>query len=163
MISFDSFSTADTEGIGNMLAHALLESGVRRAYLALRGEMGVGKTAFTRGFAAGVGTSGVRSPTYTVVCEYRGGALPIFHFDLYRLEDEDDLYGIGYDDYLSQDGFILCEWTERIPSAVPSDAITVTIARTEKDDCARRVSVIFPPSLSHITLKERTTHDPSCH
>ncbi len=153
MISFDSVSPADTESVGKALACALLDGGVRRAYIALRGEMGVGKTAFTRGFASGVGTGGVRSPTYTVVCEYRGGVLPIFHFDLYRLSDEDELYGIGYDDYLAADGFILCEWTERIPSAVPSDAITVTLERTPQHDCARRISVQLPPALSHITLK----------
>lgn len=152
MISFDSFSPADTEAIGHTLARALLDGGVRRAFVALRGEMGVGKTAFTRGFAAGVGTGGVRSPTYTVVCEYRGGALPIFHFDLYRLSDEDELCGIGYDDYLAEEGFVLCEWTERIPSAVPSDAVTVTILRTQEDDCARRISVELPTSLSHINL-----------
>ena len=155
MISFSSYSSADTERIGEMLATALTSGGVRRAYVALRGEMGVGKTAFTRGFARGIGTSGVRSPTYTVVCEYRGGALPIFHFDLYRLSDEDELCGIGYDDYLAEDGFVLCEWTERIPSAVPDDAITVTIKRTEKDECARDIDVCLPHTLSHITLKEQ--------
>ena len=156
MYRFKTESPAETEKIGAYLARALLTHGVRSAFIAMRGEMGVGKTAFTRGFAAALGTSGVRSPTYTVVNEYRGGAIPLFHFDLYRLADEDELYAIGFDDYLASEGFCLCEWSERIPSAIPPSAVTVTLMRASHSDTARSVEIELPASLTAITLKEDT-------
>ena len=88
--------TAETEAFGAAVAKALNAAGIKRAFIALFGEMGVGKTAFTRGFASYFGISGVKSPTYTVLNEYRGKA-KIHHFDFYRITDGDDLYSIGYD------------------------------------------------------------------
>lgn len=149
-----SHSTEETEKIGLALGLALRDADVRHAFIALRGDMGVGKTAFTRGFAEAFAVSCVKSPTYTVVNEYKGDALPLFHFDLYRLEDEDDLYSIGFDDYLVRDGLILCEWTEKIPGIVPSDAITVFIRRTEKSECDREIGIAFPDSLA-ISLEKK--------
>ena len=148
MTFYLSRTPEETENIGRMLGCALKKTNLRHAFIALRGEMGVGKTAFTRGFANAFAVSSVRSPTYTVVNEYRGDTLPIFHFDLYRLEDEDDLYSIGFDDYLARDGIILCEWTERIPGIVPNDAVTVLIRRTATDEKEREIEFHFPPSLS---------------
>jgi tRNA threonylcarbamoyladenosine biosynthesis protein TsaE len=110
--------------------------------------MGVGKTALTRGFADAFAVSSVRSPTYTVVNEYKGDTLSIFHFDLYRLEDEDDLYSIGFDDYLAREGLILCEWTEKIPEIVPNDAITVSIRRTQTSESDREIDIRFPCTLA---------------
>ena len=134
-------SPEETEAIGRAIGERALASGRRRLFLALYGEMGVGKTAFTRGFTSAIAPgAAVRSPTYTVVNEYRGGALPVFHFDLYRIEDGDDLASIGYDDYLASDAFILTEWSENIPEEIPEDALAVTIART---DCemGRRITL----------------------
>ena len=79
----------------------------------------------------------MRSPTYPVVNEYRGGSLPIYHFDMYRIEDADDLASIGYDDYLAAEGLILCEWSENIKEEIPAEALTVRIERT--GDTARRI------------------------
>ena len=131
-----------TEIIGERLARALLKS-QKRAFVAMRGEMGVGKTAFTRGFARALGISGVKSPTYTVVNEHRGDAR-LFHYDMYRIEDEDDLYSTGFDDYLASDGYIVAEWSEKIPDLIPDDAIFVTIGRSPDGECARDIEIDFP-------------------
>ena len=84
---YKTFSAEKTEEVGEARAHTLSDGGVRRAFLSLEGEMGVGKTAFARGFARALGCVGVHSPTYTVVNEYRGDPLPVFHFDLYRIAE----------------------------------------------------------------------------
>ncbi len=132
-------SAEETEGLAKALGERLLASGRRRLFIAFFGEMGVGKTTFTRGFASAVCPGAItRSPTYTVVNEYKGRDHSIFHFDMYRIEDEDDLTSIGYDDYLARDGFILSEWSERIRSEIPNDALRITILRTEEED-ARRI------------------------
>lgn len=134
-------STEQTEEIGRRLATLALASGRRRLFVAMLGEMGVGKTAFVRGFASAVSpAAAVRSPTYTVVNEYRGGSLPIFHFDMYRIEDSDDLLSIGYTDYLRRDGFILCEWSENIQGDLPADCLTLTITRGE-GECDRIITL----------------------
>ena len=98
-MTFYTGSAEETEEVGKRLASALENNKQKRAFIAMRGEMGVGKTAFTRGFASHFGISGVKSPTYTIVNEYRG-KVRIFHFDMYRITDGDDLYSIGYDDYM---------------------------------------------------------------
>ncbi len=138
---FNSASPEMTEKIGYDLALALLRRGDRRAFVALRGEMGVGKTAFCRGFASALGISGVKSPTYTVVNEYKSDIMDVFHFDTYRIEGADDLYSIGYYDYLERDGYILCEWSENIEDDIPEYALTVTVARVPEDENARTVCV----------------------
>lgn len=135
-----SHGTEETERAGEALCRRLLASGIQRAYVALYGEMGVGKTAFARGFGRALGVADVKSPTYTVVSEHRGTPVPLFHFDFYRLADEDDLYSVGYDDYLRREGYILTEWSERMPDVIPPDAVTVRLERT-KDDNTRRVTI----------------------
>ena len=147
-LTFFSASEEDTESFGYQLAEKLKAQGLSYAFIALYGEMGVGKTAFTRGFCRALGISAVHSPTYTVVNEYKGDTLSIFHFDLYRLEDEDDLYSIGFDDYLAREGLILCEWTEKIPEIVPNDAISVLIRRTKACESEREIEISFPDSLA---------------
>lgn len=132
-------NTAGTEALGAALARALLADGRRRAFIALEGDMGVGKTAFVRGFATALGCRAVHSPTYTVVNEYRGEPLPVFHFDLYRVGDADELYALGFDDYLGRDGFCLCEWSERGGDMLPPDRMTVSLFRTEDGDDERRL------------------------
>ena len=112
----------------------------------LRGGLGMGKTAFTRGLARGLGCTGrVTSPTFTIVNEY-DGTTPLFHFDMYRLDSEDDLFDIGWDDYLARGGVCAVEWSERIDSALPPDALTVSIARGENDN-DRIITVTGGPAL----------------
>ena len=130
-------SPEQTEAVGEKLAAALAAR--PSAFVALYGEMGVGKTAFVRGFCRFFGIDRVKSPTYTVVNEYRG-TKTVIHMDLYRLKDEDDLISVGYDDYLARGGFLLCEWSEKIPEAIPRDAIRVRIERTD-GETGRRITV----------------------
>ena len=124
-------SPEQTEQAGAELAKLLLNEPSLPRYIALYGDLGVGKTAFTRG-VAGVLCPGaaVRSPTFALVNEYRG-QVPMFHFDMYRITGEDDLYSIGYDDYLMRDGVILVEWSENIPFALPDEYLRVTITKND--------------------------------
>ena len=136
-----SYSAKDTEVIGANLALSLCNGSRRRAFVALFGEMGVGKTAFARGFCGALGIKNIHSPTYSIVNEYRTGKVPVFHFDMYRIESEDDLLSIGFEDYLGKDGFCLCEWSENITEFIPEDAIRVTILRTDAED-GRKITVV---------------------
>ena len=138
---FITHSAAETEALGARLALHLRNTGTKRAFVAFYGEMGVGKTAFVRGFALSLGARATRSPTYTVVNEYQTDSLPVFHFDLYRLADADELYAIGFEDYLSRDGYCLCEWSERGEGELPDDRITVTISRMSEDEGFRRILI----------------------
>ena len=140
-MKYEINSPAQTEAVGYGLAEKLNKRGIKKAFIALDGEMGVGKTVFTRGFASYFGISGVRSPTYTVVNEYRGGGVGIFHFDLYRIEDSDDLCSIGYDDYLAKDGYAIAEWSVRVPEEIPDDAIFVKISRAPENDEGRIIEI----------------------
>ncbi len=130
----------ETEAVGRELAERLEAAGIKRAFIAMRGEMGVGKTAFTRGFASQFGISGVKSPTYTIVNEHRGRA-NLYHFDMYRISDGDDLYSIGYDDYIEKDGFCIAEWSENIENEIPDGAIYVTISRVPEREGERRIEI----------------------
>lgn len=109
--------------------------------MAFSGDLGAGKTAFTRGIARGLGIrEPVTSPTYTIVNEYMGGRLPLFHFDMYRLADEDALFDIGWEDYLERGGICVVEWSENVPGAMVG-AISVTISRIpDREDC-RKITV----------------------
>lgn len=119
-------SAEETERLGQRLGETL-RGGEVVAYL---GELGAGKTAFTRGLARGLGISmRVTSPTYTIVNEYTGGRLPLFHFDMYRLGSEEELFDIGWEDYLTRGGVCAVEWSERVDDAMPADTLWVDIAR----------------------------------
>ena len=125
-MDYVSHSEAETEDLGRRLA-AVLAPG---AVVAFRGGLGMGKTAFTRGLAPGLGYEGrVTSPTFTIVNEYEGGRLPLFHFDMYRLEDAGDLFDIGWEDYLDRGGVCALEWSERVEEALPEDTAVVSFAR----------------------------------
>lgn len=120
----------ETEALGARLAQVLRPGDV----IAYTGDLGAGKTAFTRGLASGLGvTSRVTSPTFTIVNEYEGGRLPLFHFDMYRLGSSDDLYDIGWEDYLGRGGVCAVEWSEIVDDALEDDAIRVDIRRGEND------------------------------
>ena len=138
---FISHSAAETEAVGRDLARMLEESGRDRAFIAFRGEMGVGKTAFTRGFASHFGITGVKSPTYTIVNEY-AGRVRIFHFDMYRIEDSSDLASIGYDDYVRARGYCIAEWSENVEEELPEDTVTVTISRLPSGDDDRQIEIL---------------------
>ena len=104
------------------------------AVVAYTGDLGAGKTAFTRGLARGLDISErVTSPTFTIVNEYEGGRLPLFHFDLYRLGSSDELFDIGWEDYLSRGGVCAVEWGENVADALEEDAIRVDLRRGESD------------------------------
>lgn len=142
-MTYTTASAAATEAVGRALALRLRAAGKAAAFVALFGDLGVGKTAFVRGFVSAlVPDARVKSPTYTIVNEYRGGDVPVFHFDVYRIEGEDDLYSTGYYDYLDA-GYLLCEWSEKIPFALPQDRITVEIEKTDSAD-GRRITVTLP-------------------
>ena len=122
-------SPSETEAVGAALAQVLQPGTV----IAYRGDLGAGKTAFTRGLARGLGvTDRVPSPTYTIVNEYLGGRMPLFHFDMYRLGSEDELFDIGWDDYLERGGVCAVEWSENVWGAM-EDAIVITITRLDED------------------------------
>ena len=122
-------SPSETEAVGAALAQVLQPGTV----IAYRGDLGAGKTAFTRGLARGLGvTERVTSPTYTIVNEYLGGRMPRFHFDMYRLGSEDELFDIGWDDYLERGGVCAVEWSENVWGAM-EDAIVITITRLDED------------------------------
>ena len=135
-LTFFTSLTEQTEALGERLARALDAENRKSAVIAMRGEMGVGKTAFVRGFARALGISGVKSPTYTVVNEYRGKRR-VFHYDMYRIESEDDLVSTGYDDYLAADGYLIAEWSENVTEYLPEDAIFVTVSRTDTESGRR--------------------------
>ena len=126
-----SHSPEETEHIGEMLGRRLRPGTV----VAYRGGLGMGKTAFTRGLARGLGCAGrVTSPTFTIVNEY-DGATPLFHFDMSRLGSSDELFDIGWEDYLTRGGVCAVEWSERVDDAMPADTLWVDIARgTDESD-----------------------------
>lgn len=131
-----SHSEAETEALGQALAARLRPGSV----VAYRGDLGAGKTAFTRGLARGLGCRGrVTSPTFTIVNEYEGPT-PLFHFDLYRLGDEEELYDIGWEDYLARRGVCAVEWSEAFSAAMPEGTVTVAIRRCQDPD-QRRITV----------------------
>ena len=132
---FQTNSPAQTEAIGAALGK-IIEKGTVIAY---RGDLGAGKTAFTRGLAKGLGCSEiVTSPTYTIVNEYLGGRIPLFHFDMYRLRSSDDLFDIGWEDYLDRGGVCAVEWSENVDDAM-EDALYLTIEKLGED--SRRITV----------------------
>ena len=134
-MEFITHSPEETEAIGERLAEKLHPGTV----LAYRGDLGAGNTAFTRGLCRGLGCrETVTSPTYTIVNEYLGGRLPLFHFDMYRLASDDDLWDIGWEDYLDRQGVCAVEWSENVPEAM-AGALTVSIEKL--GDTTRRITV----------------------
>ncbi len=126
--SIISESTEETEAAGRALASMLLREG-KSAFVAMYGDLGVGKTAFVRGFCSYFGNARVKSPTFSIVNEYRFDKAEVFHFDMYRITDDDDLYSTGFYEYFSREGYMLCEWCENIPFAVPEDAVILMIEK----------------------------------
>ena len=139
-------SPCETEAIGAALGN-IIKPGTVIAY---RGDLGAGKTAFTRGLARGLGcTEIVTSPTYTIVNEYLGGRIPLFHFDMYRLRSSDDLFDIGWEDYLDRGGVCAVEWSENVDDAM-EDAIYITIEKLGED--SRRITLEGGSALADLGL-----------
>ena len=137
-MEFLSHSPAETEALAQRLAENLHPGDV----IAYEGGLGMGKTAFTRGLARGLGYSGhVTSPTFTIVNEYEGTGLPLFHFDMYRLGGAEDLFDIGWEDYLDRGGICAVEWSEMVSDALPPDTIFVRFARLPEHDDWRTISI----------------------
>ena len=139
MQKFISSSPAETEQIAAEFAKTLRGGEV----LAFRGGLGMGKTCFTRGLAAGLGIdpAEVSSPTFALVNEYRGGRLPLWHFDMYRVEGWDDLYSTGFFDYLDAGGLLAVEWSENVAAALPEDTMHIDISRLGEE--VRRITLDF--------------------
>ena len=145
-MKYTTNSPAETEAIGAALGR-LLPPGTVIAY---RGDLGAGKTAFTRGLARGLGCKEiVTSPTYTIVNEYLGGRIPLFHFDMYRLRSAEDLWDIGWDDYLDRGGICAVEWSENVDEAM-ENAIYVTIEKTGEE--SRRITLEGGKFLADLSL-----------
>ena len=137
-MEFLSHSESETEALGRRLADRLSPGAV----IACRGGLGMGKTAFVRGLAQGLGYPGrVTSPTFTIVNEYEGGRLPLFHFDMYRLGGAGELFDIGWDDYLDRGGVCAVEWSERAEEALPPETVRVTLRRCPEEEGWRSVTV----------------------
>ena len=139
-------SPLETEAVGAALAERLQPGDV----IAYVGGLGAGKTAFTRGLARGLGvTDSVTSPTYTIVNEYLSGTMPLFHFDMYRLASADDLFDIGWEDYLERGGVCAVEWSENVTEAM-ENAIWVRIERLSDEE--RRITIEGGENLADFSL-----------
>jgi tRNA threonylcarbamoyladenosine biosynthesis protein TsaE len=131
VVTFTSSSPAETEEIGRQLAKELRPGSV----LALQGELGSGKTQLTKGVAAGLGIPvEVTSPTFTIVHEYSGGRLPVYHFDFFRLEDQQSAGQLGLDDYFFGDGVSIVEWADRFPELIPGGAKWISLRMKSENE-----------------------------
>ena len=131
----ETHSEGETEALGERLAKCLHAGAV----VALYGDLGAGKTALVRGMARGLDIrESVSSPTFTIVNEYPGDPA-LFHFDMYRLKNAEELYGIGWEDYLDRNGICVVEWSERVEEALPEDAVRVNIRRLSDSERSIRV------------------------
>ena len=136
MAVYKSSSSSETEKIAAEFAKTLSPDSV----ICLYGEMGVGKTVFTNGICRALGVCEyATSPTFTVVNEYDGECFPVYHFDMYRIEDEDELIEIGFDEYLNSSGICIIEWPENIPNSLPKKRINIKIMR---DNFSERTIII---------------------
>ena len=135
----ESFSPGDTYSLGQRLGREAKKGDI----FCLNGDLGVGKTVFTQGFAAGLGiTEPVNSPTFTILQQYDEGRLPLYHFDVYRIGDVSEMDEVGYEDCFYGDGVTLIEWPERIEELLPEHVVTVTIEKNlEKGFDYRKITV----------------------
>ncbi len=126
-VAVTSESVGETEALGASLGRHILASGENPVFIAMKGDLGAGKTAFVRGLASVLSAgSPVRSPTYAIVNEYSRGALPLYHFDLYRIADADDLYSVGFYDYI-ENGISVAEWSENAEDELPMPRYEVSV------------------------------------
>ncbi len=139
-MTYETYNENETRKIGCELGK---KASVGDVYC-LKGDLGTGKTVFTKGFAEGLGISShITSPTFTIINEYTEGRLPLYHFDVYRIGSCDEMYDIGYEEYIDGDGVCLIEWAELIEDIIPQNAVWITIEKdlTREDVCYRRIEV----------------------
>lgn len=136
---YETYTAKETEDIGVLLGGQAKPG----AIYCLIGDLGVGKTVFSKGFAKGLGiTEHITSPTFTIVNEYHHGRLPFYHFDVYRIEDSEEMYEIGYEEYFYNEGVCLVEWANLIDDIIPEEAIFITIEKDlEKGLDYRRITL----------------------
>ena len=139
---YESLSPADTFELGRQMG----ERAKAGTVIALNADLGCGKTVFTQGFAAGLGiTEPVTSPTFTILQIYEEGRLPLYHFDVYRIEEPEEMEEVGFDDYIYGDGVCLIEWANRIEDILPEETIYVVIEKDlEKGMDYRKITVVCP-------------------
>ena len=145
-MEFITNSPEETEAVGQALGKILKPGTV----LAYEGDLGAGKTAFTRGLARGLGAAEqVTSPTYTIVNEYLSGRMPLFHFDMYRLKSSDDLWDIGWEDYLDRGGVCAVEWSENVADAMEG-AVRICIEKVSED--VRKITITGGEEFADLSL-----------
>jgi tRNA threonylcarbamoyladenosine biosynthesis protein TsaE len=136
---FHTRTVEETEAVAKTFAESIKNE--KSAFIAMYGDLGVGKTAFVRGLASCLAPMGrVKSPTYTIVNEYKGGNIPFYHFDVYRVSDDDELYATGFYDYINN-GICAVEWSENIPYAIPENAYKVTIEKEGENFEMRKITI----------------------
>lgn len=138
-MEFETYSAEETFRLGEMTGGKLKPGTV----VCLDGDLGVGKTVFVKGVAKGLGIKEpVVSPTFTILQEYREGRIPLYHFDVYRIEDPEEMYEIGFDDYLYGDGVCLIEWAKRVTELLPDGVLRITISKDpEKGLSYRKITM----------------------
>ena len=136
---YESFSAQDTFELGKKIAQEAKKGDV----FCLDGDLGTGKTVFTKGFAAGLSVAGpVNSPTFTILQIYDDGRMPLYHFDVYRIEDPEELYEVGLDDYIYGDGVCLIEWANMISEMIPQNAVHIKLEKQpEKGFDYRKITI----------------------
>ena len=145
-MEYITHSPEETEAVGAALGKILTPGTV----IAYKGDLGAGKTAFTRGLSKGLGCGEtVTSPTYTIVNEYLSGRMPLFHFDMYRLSSSDDLWDIGWEDYLDRGGVCAVEWSENVSDAM-EDAVIVNIEKCGEN--SRRITIEGGENIADLSL-----------
>ncbi len=128
LISAETHSPEETGSLGAAFASLLRPGDI----ISLSGDLGAGKTRFVQGLAAGLGvTEHVTSPTFAIIKEYATGRLPLYHFDVYRLDDPREMDGLGYEDYFFGEGVTVIEWGDKIPGLLPNNALSIDIKRTD--------------------------------
>lgn len=137
--TIESHSPEETFALGKQLAESVSPGDI----LTLTGDLGTGKTVFVKGFAEGLGIrEPVTSPTFTILCEYTTGRFPLYHFDVYRIEDEDEMYAVGLDEYVNGEGVCLIEWAEKISDMLPRPLTRITIEKDLSKDLDYRKIII---------------------
>ncbi len=136
---YETNSSDETLALGEKLGREATPGTV----ITLSGDLGVGKTVFAKGFAIGLGISDpITSPTFTILCEYDSGRIPLYHFDVYRIADPEEMFEVGFDDYICGDGVCLIEWAELIEELLPAQRTSIVISRDPDGDFDHRTITV---------------------
>jgi tRNA threonylcarbamoyladenosine biosynthesis protein TsaE len=153
MLKLITESAEETSNIGEQLGRLLSKGNI----ICLSGDLGAGKTAFTKGIAKGLGVSDyVTSPTYTIINEYEG-SLPLYHFDVYRLNDVEEMYELGYEEYFFGDGVVVLEWADIVRDIIPGERLWITILNSKGDDS--REIIMEPTGESYVNIVKGMEHN----